>query len=182
MLGPVDQAVRQRALRLEQELDHDGGRGVQGAGLGEQGWPPVDRRIGDDPLEQRVEDAAELRPRRQPELGDQVVAMDRQAVQVEDDVGVELAPDPRLQLGKLAGIGRASGPHVVGLAQAEQVVERVAADLGDEPSDGGVGPAGLVAEHVQPDQVDDALALRARPAQPVEDGPRHARRRRCRGR
>ena len=75
------------------------------------------------------------------------------------------------ELAETTGVRRQPTPHVVGLAQVEQIVDRLHADLPDEPADGGVGPGRLVAEHVLPDEQDDALAHRPWRPKAVEQRP-----------
>ena len=84
LLGPVDPPEREGAFRLQQQLDHvadlvpGAHPGERPLGQQEQGSRGVERRIGDDPLEQHVEDASEGRARLEPELGHEVRAVDRQ--------------------------------------------------------------------------------------------------------
>ena len=125
----------------------------------------------------RSSSSSRIRPRRGPGVSPRAsirsVAVDRQAGPVEDEVGAQLGGDPRPELVQPARAGRQPRPDVVGLAQVEQLVERAIADRGhlpDEPPDGRVGPARLVAEHVLADELDDPVADGARRSEPVEEG------------
>ena len=123
----------------------------------------------------RSTSASSTRPRpgpgREPQLGDQVGAVDRERRPVEHRPGPQLRRDPRPQLAQLVGVARHATAGVVRLAQREQLLDRAGPDLADEPPDRGVRPDGLVAEHVLADEVGDPLGRRARLVEPLEERP-----------
>ena len=74
----------------------------------------------------------------EPQLRDEVVAVDREAPAIEHDLRRQLRRDTRAQLGEPSGLGRQARADIVRLAELEQLLERARPDplhLGDEPPD-----------------------------------------------
>ena len=125
-------------------------------------------RVGDDGLQEPIEDRAEERPRRDADLVAQIVAVDGQVSDRERHAALQLGRDPLAELVHAAGVGRLATAQVVGLAQRQEARQRLATDLLDESPDGGIRPARLVAEHVPAHEIDDRLCLAARDGHPSE--------------
>ncbi len=153
-----------------------------GADVGQERLSLVALGVGDDRLQQAVEQAAEQRPRRHAALIAQVVAVDGQVSERERHPPLELGRDPLAQLVDATRVRGFAAAEVVGLAQGHQPWQRLAPDLLDEAPHRAIGPARLVAEHVPAHEVDDGLRLAARDGHPAQQRRRRARRRRCRGR
>src|SRR2546428_133099 len=108
------------------------------------------------PLEQRVQNAADLRPRRDRELAHDVVAVDREVAQRERVRGGDLLLDALPERLERVHARRArTAADVVRAPQREERRDVVETDGPDEATHGRVGPVGLVPEHVMADEVRD---------------------------
>ena len=150
-LGLVDEPHRQRPVGLEQELDHRrpgwlrtpagvvdpcGKLRLEGrlvaepaADIGQQRLSGVALGVGDDGLQQSVEQAAEQRSGRHAALVADVVAIDGQVAERQRHPALELGRDPLAQLVDAARVGGFAAAEVVGLAQPQQPWQRLAPDL-----------------------------------------------------
>src|SRR5437870_1783201 len=116
----------------------------------------VQRGLVEHTLEERAQDAADLRPRWDRELAHDIVAVDREIALGERVRGGDLLLDALPQRLERVHARRArTAADVVGAPQREERGDVVETDGPDEATHGRVGPVGLIPEHVMADEVRD---------------------------
>src|SRR5439155_6671502 len=124
---------------------------------GEESITFVQTRLRHPPLHEFVEDLSDRRSWLDPELRDEVVAVDRETGPIEGDLRLELGRDPRSKLVQPTGLRRHTAAFVVRLAEGEEVVDGCRTDLREKPTDRRIRPARIVREHVVPNESFNAL-------------------------